>query len=324
MSVSIKQKNGNRYGTFDIMGIKGSFPNQVITSTNLNHAKFVHSSKFDFKTQFLEIVERHPKQIISDKDYRNRRQKIISEIIEQNSDKLCTLVISGAKSMSIQKDKNIALIEFQKECGFKLIKAFFKTSRNALENFKEYITLIPKECKIVPVIDENLNHSIFKLLYSNSLGRGLEIIGFFGREPKATNEDNKLNLQYISSREGDQIIRLVSSIKKSFGGVVSSLVYHQYGFDTYSFITRFGNPNIPVIELKALHQFHFKPLTYSSGLTCVITKNNLHTVANIYLKQNRSSVPISIHDIRKLNEEFATLHEKYSKEELEQIIKEKN
>ena len=40
--------------------------------------------------------------------------------------------------------------------------------------------------------------------------------------------------------------------------------------------------------------------------------------------ENRSSVPISIHDIRKLNEEFATLHERYSKEELEEIIKEKN
>jgi len=323
MSVSVKQKNGIRHGTYNIMGVSGSFPNQAITSTNLNHAKFLGSSSFDFKTKFLEIVERYPNQIILDKDYRNRRQKIISKIINQNPDKLCTLVISGAKSMSIPKDKNISLIEFQKECGFKLIKAFFKTTRNTLENFREYIKLIPKDSKIVPVLDENLDNSIFKALYSNALSRGLEIIGFFGREPKPTNEDNKLNLQYISSREGDQVIRLVSSIKKSFGGIVSSLTYQIYGFDVYSFITRFGNPNIPVVELKALNGFYFEPLTYTSGLTCVVTKKNLRTAANQYLKEKRSSVPVSIHDIRKLNEEFAKFPEKYSKEQLEKIVKEK-
>ncbi|MBL4654097.1 MAG: hypothetical protein JKY53_14730 [Flavobacteriales bacterium] len=323
MSVLVKQKNGIRYGTFDIMGIKGSFPNQAITSTNLNHAKFLHDAKFDFKTNFLEIVERHPKQIFSDKEYRKRRQEKISEIIKQNPNKLCTLVINGAKSMSIPKDKNISLIEFQKECGFKLIKVFFKTIRNALDNFREYIKLVPKERRLIPVLDENLDHSTFKSLYSSAMSRGVEIIGFLGREPRATNEDNKLNLQYISSRGDDQIIRLVSSIKKSFGGIVSSLIYHIHGFDTYSFITRFGNPNIPVIELKALNIFHFKPLTYSSGLTCVVTKKNLHTSANQYLKVKRSSVPISIHDILKLNEEFAKIAEKYSKEQLEEIIKEK-
>ena len=126
MSVSVKQKNGIRYGTYNIMGVSGNFPNQAITSTNLNHAKFLGTSNFDFKTKFLEIVERHPDKIISDKEYRDRRQEIISKIIRQNSDKLCTLVISGAKSMSIPKDKNISLIKFQKDCGFKLIKAFFK------------------------------------------------------------------------------------------------------------------------------------------------------------------------------------------------------
>src|SRR3989304_6725894 len=174
MTVTVKHKNGNRYGKFNILGVQGNFPVQAITSTNLNHAKIMKNSNFDFKTNIVEIVERYPKQIFMNQTYRKKQIEKFSKIIEQNPDKLCLITISGAKSMTISKEKNKTLIEFQIACGFKLIKAFFKTPKNALDNLKEYRTLIPKECKIVPVLDENLNNETFKSLYNNTINRGDE------------------------------------------------------------------------------------------------------------------------------------------------------
>lgn len=319
MAVYIHHKNGIRYGNFVIHGITGHFPQQAITSTNLNHAKYVNKPQLDFGTNFLEIIEKFPAKLLADYTYRNDRSKTISKIIQQNPDKLCLLLLNGARTIRITKDDNLTLIKFQNDCGFQLVKVFFKNNRNALENSREYRRQTLRDKSLVIVIDENLNHSTFKKLYTDAYNHGDEIIGFLGREPKKSNDEQKLNFQFLSSRENDRVIRLVSFIRKSSAGVVSSLIYHLFGLDVYSFITRFGNPNIPQMKINVLDKFTYKPLTRSGNFTCVVTHTNLYNSSKRFEKENRSSIPISIHDIVKLNKEFSKLQEKYTRIQLELI-----
>lgn len=320
MSVTVRNKNGIRFGEFEIHGIKGYFPRQAITTTNLNHSKYLRTPYLDFKTSVLEIIEKNPLDLVSDRDYRKRRIKAVSKVLEDNADKLCLLVLRGIRnSAKITKPRNESIIDFQIECGFKLIKVFFPSARNALQYAREYRKRIPHDRSVVFVLDENLEHSVFRDLYMDALNHNDEIIGFAGREPSRTDYDNKLNFQFVASREKDGIIRLASFVKKSFGGVVGSLVYHAFGFDLYSFMTRFGNPNSLPYEMKALAGFRYEPLVAGTEKTCVVTGMNLFHSSKRFEGQNKSSLPVSVHDIVRLNEEFEQLHENYTRDRLRAI-----
>lgn len=322
MRIIVRNKHGIRYGTYEIYGVKGTFPTQAITSTNLNHVKLLNSSNLDFKTNFLEIIEKYPKLIVTDKEYRKKRIEKISKLVAQNQDKLCLLIPRGIRNtIRMTKERNLSLIDFQVECGFKLVKAFFPTTRKALENSREYRTRIPKDKTLVMVLDENLPNLVFKTLYIEALKHRDKIIGFYGREPKETNEDNKLNFQFIGSRERDKIIRLTSFTRKRFGKFASSLIYHLFGFDVYSFLTRFGPPNKPTLELFALNGFTYQQLTTNTNLVCVVTGYNLYTSSKRFEKDKKSSVPVSVHDIVNLNKEFEFIQDRYSRKELEALVK---
>ena len=94
MTVNVKNKNGLRYGTFDIHGIKGSFPNQAITNVNLEQAEDADESDFNFGTNILEIIEMEPQRLIDDVEYKQERIIEIKQIIEKNPDKLCMFNLS--------------------------------------------------------------------------------------------------------------------------------------------------------------------------------------------------------------------------------------
>src|SRR5574338_819061 len=98
MTVNVQHINGIRYGDFEIHGIKGYFPRQAITSTNLNHARFAGDPNFDFKTKFLEIIIKDTNQLLTNARYRQEKINDISQILVHNPDKLCLLVLNGAKS----------------------------------------------------------------------------------------------------------------------------------------------------------------------------------------------------------------------------------
>jgi len=104
---------------------------------------------------------------------------------------------------------------------------------------------------------------------------------------------------------------------------VSSLIYHLFGLDVYSFMTRFGNPNIPSFQLKVLNKFSYEVLTSMTQSTCVVTNDNLYKSSQKFARQNKSSLPISVHDIIRLNEEFQKLQNNYTKIELEMIVGDK-
>jgi len=145
-----------------------------------------------------------------------------------------------------------------------------------------------------------------------------------GREPSKKNSlnlKNKLNFQFISRRSNDQLIRLTSFTPKSIDNVASAYVYNLFGFDVYSSLTRRGNQNIPQRELRALNGFKFEPLVPNTSLICVLTGENLYKSSkNFERKIAKSSLPLSVHAIVKLNETLEILHEKYTRLELEQII----
>jgi len=340
MTVIVNTHNGMRYGSFNIHGIKGNFPLQAITSTNLNHAKEFEKSDFDFKTNIVEIVEFKPKKLLSDSSYREKRRKIVSEIIEQNPDKLFLFTLKGARATSYKtksgvkvppfkftRSTNESLIDFQIESGFKLIKAFFKNLRNA-KDLQYFRSKIPKECSFVAALDENLSHATFRKLYLECYAKKDEIIAFFGRKLGKKNSKkihNRLNFEFISHRKDDQIIRLTSFAPKSINGVVSSLVYNFFRLDVYSFMTRRGNQDIPDFELKALNGFIYEILQKDTKLICPITGKNLYASSKEFkAKLGKSSLPVSVHDIVRLNEIFAILHEKYSRKQIEELLKQFN
>jgi hypothetical protein len=322
MVVNVKQKNGIRYGSFDIHGVRGYFPRQIMTSTNLNHAKHAKNPNLDFRTQILEIVERYTNRLLTDVDYRQSRVNDIAQTIQENQDKLCLLVLNGAKSsLRATKEQNLTLIQFQIDCGFTLIKTFFKTIRNALQNSRDYRKIIPNGKSMVMILDENLDHDTFVELYKESYEKERdEIIGFLGREPNQNNDDNRLNLQFIANRNTDRILRLVSFIKKDVNGIANSLVYHWFGFDAYSFVTRFGPPNVPIKVMKALNGFVFEPLTRAGNFKCVITGMNLVDSTIRFGDDGRSSLPVSIHNIVRLNEAFETIETEYTHEEIQTLL----
>lgn len=322
---SIKEKNGIRYGTWTISNIKGTFPIQAITSTNLNHVKDAKKPNFDFKTNILEIIEFTPNKLDTDKTYRARRVKTVSKIIKENPDKLCLFTLKGARdNFKLTKETNEFLIKFQIECGFSQIRAFFRYVRNATENEKYYRSLIPKDKSFTAVLDENMTHAVFKDLYLSCLKHGDELISFAGRIPskqKSKNLKNKLNFQFITRRKTDQIIRMVTFTSKSIGGVASPYVYHLFGIDVYSFMTRRGNQNKPKYELKYLDKFHYLPLTSKNKSHCRLTGMNLYESSKHFeTTLEKSSLPLSVNAIPELNELLESLHKKYTRKKLEDIV----
>lgn len=315
-----------RYGDFEIHGIKGTFPRQAITSTNLNHAKLFEDPYFDFKTNIVEIVEFQPKKLVNNSEYREKRRKIVSEMIEANQNKLCLFTIKGARGTSFKpnRENNESLINFQIDCGFTLIKVFFRYVRNAVENSRYYRSIIPKGKSFVAELDENLNHFTFRNLYLECYRNNDEIIAFFGRKPRKSDSKqihNRLNFAFISARKDDKILRLTSFASKSINGAVSSLIYNISGFDVYSFLTRRGSPNIPDYELNALNGFLYEPLTEDTTLICPITGKSLYDSSKEFEeKLDKSSLPVSVHDIVRLNELLDVLHENYTREQLLEIL----
>ena len=335
MTVSIDHKNSNRCGTFKINGIEGTFPTQSITSTNLNHRDdYFDDKQFNFKTNIVEIIEFNPRKLINDSEYRESRSKTISKMIDENSNYLCLFTLSGARAsryknksghkiipFEFTRANNESLIKFQKECGFPLIKVFFKLPED-IEGSEYYRTLIPKD-RFVASLDENMDHDSFRTLYQECIAKQDQIISFFGRVPSKNKKqfNNQSNFAFLAAHPDDQILRLASFIKKSVPDVVSSLVYNYFGIDAYSFMTRRGRQNIPDYQMKALNGFFYKSLEKDTTLICPITEKNLYESSKYFENEyNKSSIPVTTHDIVRLNEQFEKLPEQYTREEIQEIL----
>ncbi len=323
--INIRIDKGIRHGSFNINGINGSFPTQMITSRNLNHAKNMYFEPFDFKTKIVEIIEHCPKKLVNDEAYRKRRTEQISKIIQKHHHEyFFMLVLGGIKSSSLKftKNNNEILIDFQKKCGFSFIKIFFKNTNNAKE-YDHYRTLIPRG-KFIAVLDENMPHNTFTSLYMKCLNNKDEIVGFFGREPSKNKKliNNMLNFIFIKNRPYDKILRVSSFTSKSVNSIVLSLILNIYGFDAFSFRSnRLPSPkkNYP---LKALSGLRYVELVSHTKLVCAITMKNLYQSSQEFgIKFGNTTVPPTTHDIVRLNEQFQKLHKKYTRKLLEDMIK---
>jgi hypothetical protein len=321
MVINVGQHNGIRHGDFEIHGIKGNFPIQINTSTNLGYATDMHVPNFNFRTNILEINLTSRTKILADSNYRNRQITKISRMIRCNPDKLCLLMPNAAKSKKISREENLSLIQFQIECGFKIIKVFFHYNRFTLENAIEYRNLIPKDRTLMFVLDEKLNPTVFEKLYLDAYENHKdEIIGFLGRAPNVNNNKIRRNLVFIKSRDSDKIVRLVSATNRWFGGIVSSLIFHLFGFDLYSFRKGAWKENMPIEELRVLSEFSSEPLTSTSDFVCVVTGMPLYISALMMNAVGKSYVPVSIHNIVRLNQLFEILQERYTRPQLELVV----
>lgn len=319
MVVTIKTKNDLRFGTYEILGIKGTIPTQAITTVNLEHAKEADEPNFDFGTNFLEIIEMEPHRLIEEQNYCKMKTEEIKQIIQKHPNKLCLLALKGIKNeFRITKYENEFLMKFQIDCGFKFIKIFFRLKQNAVEDLKHFRNQVKSKKKIfVACIDEKLPSKIFESIYLNCVKEHDEIISFFGRQ---LNKDNASNFTLLISRETDKVIRLNSMIFKTNKGVINSVARNLLGYDCFSFLQKPANDN-KYFKLVALDGLYFNTLTNDTTLICVLTGDNLYTSTRKFKKnQSFEYLPIYIHDIVRLNQLFVKLHTNYSRKKLLELF----
>ena len=73
--------------------------------------------------------------------------------------------------------------------------------------------------------------------------------------------------------------------------------------------------------MRVLDGFLYKPLEKNTKLTCVITGKNLYQSSKDFeRKYDKSSLPVTTHDIVRLNEEFGKLPEQYTREEIKNLL----
>lgn len=315
MTVDISVKDRLRYGTYTINGINGTVPIQAITSVNLQHAKDANVLDFDFGTNILEIIESEPQRLIDYPEYKKEEIIKIKQYIKDNPDKICLLAIKGIKSnFKISNSENEFLIKFQIECGFQLIKVFFRPNKKIKKNMDEFRKMIvAKKKTFVACIDEKFKPKIFESLYLECIDNKDDIVSFFGRK---LNENTASNFTLLIARNGDKIIRLSSMIFKTNNNMTNSVSRYLLGFDCYSFLQK-DLSNVKYYRLVALEGFYFNTLKKDTPLICVLTKENLFTSSDRFSKNKQSPyLPIHIHDIVRLNELFKTLHIKYTRKKL--------
>ena len=311
-------------GEFDIMGIKGTFPTQAITSTNLNHFK-KSAYTVNFKTNIVMFIEFEPNKLLTDPEYRERQKKQFCNKISKNPGYLYLFTLNNLKSTDTEKrtnftrDNNEILINFQKDCGFSLITAFFNTSNiDLIKDSQYYRTLIP-EHQFIACLDEHLYFDLFKALYLECLEQGDKAISFFGRTPNKKNTNSSLKLSLLRGRSQDKILRLASCIEKSTNGVANSLTLHWYGYDAYSFRTILPSSTMPKKwEQQVLEEFRFKSLSSMPSAVCVITKKKLQESVRDFTSD--PSAPVATYNIVKLNENFKRFKKKYDVKKIRKIL----
>lgn len=332
--VSVSNHLRHRYGTFDIHGRKNRFPMHAVTSTNLNHAKNCKFAPFNFGTNVAIILETEPEKLLN-MEYKERRRKIITKIIQDYSEYLFVFSINNIKSKNkkqknktdktpfeFTKENNTLLINFQKECGFESITVFFKHGQYDETDYDYYRSLVSNDVGFIAAVDENMKSNKFIRLYAESIKQKDDIIAFFGRNPNKRIKKNARNFDFIKMNLDNKILRLSLCTEKEINGVVGSLVHHLYGIDVIALRTRLGNPNIIQSQIKALYDFNYKPLLSSSRLRCYITGEPLYESTQYFAKKfKKSTVPATTHAIVRLNEQFQNLHMVYSISELYIIAK---
>ena len=273
----------------------------------------------DFGTKILQISEMEPARL-NNEIYRKERVNAIRKTIKANPGMLCLLAVGGIKSnFRINKAVNEMLIQFQIDCGFKLIQVFFNYVKDAMDDLEYFRNMIESKKKIfVACLDEKLDSNLFKLLYLECIERRDDIVSFYGRKQ---NKENMRNFGWIRSRKNDHTIRLSSFISKNNKTMINSVARHLLGFDCFSFPERIPSAAKFSYGPVALDEFYFNTLTRDTSLICVLTGKNLYTSTREF-KENKKSeyLPIYIHDIVRLNESFETLHTKYTHKELSKLF----
>ncbi len=163
-------------------------------------------------------------------------------------------------------------------------------------------------------------------MYNECLTNKDEIISFFGRIPSKSKKqiNNQLNFGFLASHPDDKILRFVSFTLKALDGAVLSLAFNYFGLDAYSFMTRRGRQDIDDYEMRVLDGFFYKILQKNTTLICSITGKNLYESSKEFKqKYDKSSIPVTIHDIVRLNEQFEKLFEQYSREEIKELLEDR-
>ena len=209
-----------------------------------------------------------------------------------------------------------------------MIKIFLKDIQNIRKDYKHYRKIIPKK-RFVVSLDENIDNEEFKFIYEDCLEHNDEIITFFGRRisENKNNLDNSLNFIFLSKRKNDKILRITSMISRTNKGkMVNSLNYQRVGLDAYSFITNRGNRNVVDYKLVALDGIKYETLLHDTHLICTIKKELKLYESSQYFRMHfkQSSIPVSTHDIIRLNEKFQVLHKEYTRESLNEILDNKD
>ena len=305
--VKIGTEAGARYGTYSLGKIAGTVPIQAPTSTNMNHLTPTQKKSVDYGSRIMEVFLWVDPAELSDVTVYRKELKKLKGWVENHPDMLCLVHIQGAKSKRITHQVNRVFVQLQVAAGMKFVKAYFKTKKDALKRLQEYLEMLPEDCYLVPVLDENIEHETFRELYEVALGK-TPIIGFLGRRPTAKGRDVLKNIGFIQRRSKDNVVRMVSEIpKKTANQAAESFFRRWLGFDVYSFATKRGSFQRPIEELEFFHGLQFVKLRDNGSVPCVLTPGNtVMQSVKTYSGPNKS-VPCSARSIVSLNDVFKRL-----------------
>lgn len=321
--VSISIVDGMREGSFSIAGIVGAFPQHAMTSTNNGHQKKT-GVVVNFGTNVFEEIIRAKE--ISTLFKSTQRSELVSKLNKahiRNKGNIVMMALSGAGSKRLVHEDNIELIKAQLDSGLTFVRVYIKKSKGALQNLQTYFSLIPEGKFLVPTLDEKLDHSIFKDLYEYCKGK-TPLIAIFGRDWTGKDMDIINNISFLSVKNTDPILRLVSGISKrrtSTGVAIPFKFKLMCAGDITSFATNgIGRYNIPKKDAEIMYQRRYVKVNDFRSLPCPIyTGKTIGQTLDDFAQRDEESIPCSIFSIQQLNVE---LRNTKNRQDLLNILKE--
>lgn len=294
------------------------FPCQIPTSTNTGHVRNFEDTNLDFGINIHQIFSwariNELKEDRQNKLWKKLIYRIKKEIIEN---KLCFVFMpSFFKSSGIGLRDISNSIELQISSDIKPISLMIpKNIKPKLA--KEIISKICKKYKdreIIVFIDMNDLPLHFEEIYLHSIKqKNISKVGFIFRIPS---EKNIENFNFIAKRGDDEVLRIMVGLykrSKQLDDNLPSFFLYLLGFDAFSFrtIPRYYNSKIDELATYMMGAYKLKQLEEFGDCDCKAHKGrNVYAVAEEYYKKKLSSIPTSIHDILKINDEFKSIRER--------------
>src|SRR3989344_5784930 len=317
LEVSIKSKNGLRYGKMKYGNLEEEFPKQIITSTNQGHINNFEKN-VDLDTKSFQVFLNVNAGDFENNKYKSTKGKIgRAKGFVSISNRINWILIKDIfRTSRIGKKKIEDSLKLQEEINPKIKSLYIP------KNLKPEIAteLIQKHSDKIVYIDMNDTPTHFKKIYLSCINSGVKIVCFIIRK---LSDNNVENYNLVAGRSEDNVLRIATELTKRssiVGDRSLSLFFYNLGFDGFAF--RGGSkPYNTTIENLAIYRkgmYKYENILEFNKCDCESHKGKVpYEEAKRYHELKKSSIPSSLHDHLELNEDFKEIRNKLIKNEFD-------